>query len=154
MGAKKKQTHVGLCGWLLVLASLAAGCTAFAPPLEVAGTWGGELTWAAGDPFAGFESPLGLRIEQSGTSLTGEIIINGPGSQTISLAIVAGTAASAAFSVDAAATVDIAGTPVFLTITVDGTRTADTLSGTGSQSIDGVIHPFEWSARLSAPETP
>jgi len=119
--------------------------------VNVAGTWSGSLTWTSG-PATGFTSPLTLTLEQEekGTQITGEIGLMGPGSKPFSIPITEGTAGNGTFIIHAEGEMDVITPHAYVQIDLEGRRDADVLSGTGTQTNDGVPYTFDWSATLQA----
>lgn len=126
-----------------VLGSVVA-CALF-PTIDVTGTWTGLLTWAEGDPLAGFTSPITLVLVQEEKTITGEIQLVG-GSTSFTLTINSGKAQGQSFTISASGQYEGVSPPAAVTISLQGTGDEEQLSGTGTQTIDGVPHNFTWQA--------
>jgi len=141
------RTRWMLCGPIVLLL---CGCTLLAP-VDVAGTWVGELVWGPDDPMAGFSSSLSLTLQQSNVEISGTIGLAGPGATIILVPITTGRARISGMEINCTETVQVAGSPQFIELSLDGDRSGDELRGTGQQTVAGETHQFEWSVRLSAP---
>jgi len=128
-----------------------AGCFGLSL-VNVAGVWGGFITWTSG-PATGFTSPVTLTLDQEEkkTQITGEIGLMGPGSQPFSIPITDGTAGNGWFTVHAVGVMKVITPNVNVQIDMEGKRDGSELSGTGTQTNDGVAHTFDWRATLAAP---
>jgi len=129
---------------LLGVLGFAVACALF-PTIEVTGTWTGRLTWAEGDPLAGFTSPITLVLMQEEKTITGEIQLAG-GSTFFTLTINSGKAQGQSFTISASGQYEGVSPPAVVTISLQGTGDEEQLSGTGTQTIDGVPHNFAWQA--------
>jgi len=117
-------------------------CALF-PTIDVTGTWTGLLTWAEGDPLAGFTSPITLVLVQEEKTITGEIQLAG-GSTSFTLTIDSGKAQGQSFTISASGQYEGVSPPAAVTLSLQGTGDEEQLSGTGTQTIDGVPHNFTW----------
>jgi len=124
-----------------ILSSVVA-CALF-PTIDVTGTWMGLLTWAEGDPLAGFTSPITLVLVQEEKTISGEIQLAG-GSTSFTLTITSGQAQGQSFTISASGQYEGVSPPASVTISLQGTGDEEQLSGTGTQTIDGVPHNFTW----------
>ena len=125
-----------------------SGCFGFAP-VNVAGTWSGLLTWTSG-PANEFTKPITLILDQQEkeTQITGDIGLMGPGSKPFSIPITGGTAGIGSFTIQAAGVMDVITPNVNVQIDLEGKRDGNVLSGTGTQTNDGVPYTFDWNATL------
>ncbi|UCF09563.1 MAG: hypothetical protein JSW65_05740 [Candidatus Bipolaricaulota bacterium] len=130
---------------------LLGGCAVLAPPIEVAGTWIGDLAWVAGDPLAGFEEPLSLILEQTGSEVTGSVILQGPSATSLTVPVETGNAGRRSMDLRAAGPVTVGSQVVSITVTLVGELEEGLLTGTGTRIVNGDAHDFEWSARRTAP---
>jgi len=121
---------------------LVVACALF-PTIDVTGTWTGLLTWAEGDPLAGFTSPITLVLVQEEKTIAGEIQLAG-GSTSFTLTINSGKAQGQSFTISASGQYEGVSPPAAVTISLQGTGDEDQLSGTATQTIDGVPHNFTW----------
>ncbi len=119
--------------------------------VNVAGTWSGFITWTSGSA-TGFTSPMTLTLvqEEKDTQITGEIGLMGPGSKLFSIPITEGTAGNGTFTIHAFGVMDVITPHANVQIDLTGKRDGDVLSGTGTQTNDGVPYTFDWSATLQA----
>ena len=144
-----KRTHSIIVSIAVLIGILGiSGCFALSP-IDAAGTWSGFITWTSG-PATGFTSPLTLTLAQEKTEITGEIGLMGPGSKPFSIPITAGTAGSNQLTIHAAGSMDVITPSVNVQIDLEGKRDGNVLSGTGTQTNDGVPYTFDWSATLQA----
>jgi len=117
-------------------------CALF-PTIDVTGTWTGLLTWAEGDPLAGFTSPITLVLVQEEKTITGEVQL-ASGSTFFTLTIDSGKAQGQSFTISASGQYEGVVPPAAVTLSLQGTGDEEQLSGTGTQTIDGVPHNFAW----------
>jgi len=129
-----------------ILSSVVA-CALF-PTIDVTGTWTGLLTWAEGDPLAGFTSPITLVLVQEKKTITGEVQL-ASGLTYFSLTITSGKAQGQSFTISASGLYEGVVPPAAVTISLQGTGDEEQLSGTGTQTIDGVPHNFSWEVSLT-----
>jgi len=125
----------------------AVACALF-PTIDVTGTWTGLLTWAEGDPLAGFTSPITLILVQEGKTITGEVQL-ASGSTYFTLTITSGKAQGQSFTISASGQYEGVVPPAAVTLSLQGTGNEEQLSGTGTQTIDGVPHNFTWQVSLT-----
>jgi len=131
---------IGVLGFLVA-------CALF-PTIDVTGTWTGLLTWAEGDPLAGFTSPITLVLVQEDKTITGEIQLAG-GSTFFTLTIDSGRAQGQSFTISASGQYEGVSPPAAVTVSLQGTGDEEQLSGTGTQTIDRVPHNFTWEVSLT-----
>jgi len=143
--SKTKASAVVLL--LLGVLGFLVACTLF-PTIDVSGTWTGLLTWAEGDPLAGFTSPITLVLVQEEKTITGEVQLAG-GSTYFTLTITSGKAQGQSFTISASGQYEGVSPPAAVTISLQGTGDEEQLSGTGTQTIDGVPHNFTWQVSLA-----
>ena len=144
---KQAQKIIAVIGLLIGIVGM-GGCFGLSP-IDVAGTWSGFITWTSG-PATGFKSPIALTFEQEKTEVTGQIGLMGPGSKPFSIPITDGTAVSDSFTVHAAGEMDVVTPHANVKIDLTGERKGKVLSGTGTQTNNGVPYTFDWSATLQA----
>jgi hypothetical protein len=146
---KRWRSFIVIAAMLLGILGLSS-CFGFAP-VDVVGTWSGLITWTSG-PATEFTSPITLTLDQEEeeTEITGQIGLMGPGSKAFSIAIIDGTAGNGSFTIEAAGVMDVITPPVNVEIDLEGKRDGITLSGTGTQTNDGVPYTFDWNATLQA----
>lgn len=119
--------------------------------VDLTGGWSGQLLWTDG-PSAGFVSPFFLDLILADRELSGSVRLTGPASQSFDLPIVEGRARN--FSLDLAAngTNPLITPPVTVSFAIDGDYTETSMSGTGSQIVNGSTYAFTWEAvRISGP---
>ena len=148
------KTKVSAVAVLLfgILSSVVA-CALF-PTIDVTGTWTGLLTWAEGDPLAGFTSPITLVLVQEEKTITGEVQLAAGGAGFFTLTITSGSAQGQSFTISASGQYEGVSPPASVTISLQGTGNEEQLSGTGTQTIDGVSHNFTWEVRTTQTAAP
>jgi hypothetical protein len=144
------RTRWIICG----IAVIALGGCTLLSPVDITGSWAGELIWGPDDPMAGFSSSLGLVIEQSGVDISGVVTLEGPGATSIVIPITTGRARLSGFEIRCSETVEVAGTPYLIDLSLDGERDGNRLSGTGEQTVEGETSTFEWAALYAGPAAP
>jgi hypothetical protein len=141
-----RMNHVlkaALVGVLGLAVFLLAGCT---KPIDVSGTWTGLLTWGEGDPLEGLTTPIRLTLVQEKAALSGEVGLEA-GRNPFSLTITRGEVSGNSVKIDAAGTLDAYPPPVAVAIHLEGTADGTQISGSGSETIGGVVHRFDWQVR-------
>ena len=134
---------------LVVIAAVALSGCELGIPIDVSGTWAGLITWAEGDRYAGLTTPISLFLVQERETVTGEVELMGPGSTPFTLLINSGHVRGNSISIAAAGTLTAISPPANVTITLSGDYDEPQLSGTGTQTIDGVPHDFYWQVQLT-----
>ncbi len=106
------------------------------------------MSWTTG-PATGFETPITLMLEQEekSTQITGSVGLT-VGTETFSIPITEGIAGNGSFMVQATGMVDVATQQIEVQIELEGKRNGDILSGTGTQTNDGVPYTFDWTASM------
>ena len=132
---------------ILMLACLLLWGCFLAPPVNITGTWTGEMTWTSG-PAAGFVYPIVLTLVHEDRTVTGTVTLPSPGGLSFDLPIVQGSARSVNLSIVATGTNPWV-TPVpTVEFRIDGQYEQSVMSGDGTQSIDNSVYSFEWQAVL------
>lgn len=135
---------------LFLVVFLLSGCSAIAP-VDLTGGWSAQLLWTSG-PANGFVSPFTMELVLANRNLTGSLRLPGPGAQTFELPIGTGHAKGSTMTLTASGTNPLVEPPPTVSITLDGDYSADAMSGTGTQTIDGNTYTFTWEAvRVSGP---
>ena len=145
-----KRVRGIIIGMVFTVVFAIPGCIGV-DPIDVSGGWTGFMTWAEGDPNAGFTTPITLELIQEGQTVSGEIGLMGPGSNPFALSITSGNVRGHSVSIEAAGTLDLIPQPANITISLTGDSDGERMSGSGTQTIDGVPHPFTWEVMLTSP---
>jgi len=145
-----KRVRGIVIGMIFIVVFAIAGCIGV-DPIDVSGGWTGFMTWAEGDPNAGFTTPITLALVQEGQTVSGAVGLMGPGSNPFSLSITSGSVRGHSVSIEAAGTLDLIPQPVNITISLTGDSDGERMSGSGTQTIDEVPHPFTWEVMLTSP---
>ena len=64
-----KRVRGIIIGMVFIAVFAIAGCIGV-DPIDVSGGWTGFMTWAEGDPNAGFTAPIALALVQEGQTVT------------------------------------------------------------------------------------
>ena len=145
-----KRVRGIVVGMVFIVVFAIAGCIGV-DPIDVSGGWTGFMTWAEGDPNAGFTTPIRLELAQEGQTVGGEVGLMGPGSNPFALSITSGSVRGHSVSIEAVGTLDLIPQPASITISLTGDSDGEMVSGSGTQMINGVPHPFTWEAMLTSP---
>jgi len=140
---------------ILMFAALwLSGCM-FSVPIDISGLWTGTITWTTG-PATGLGSPLSLDILLDSRDVSGTITLKSHGTLMFDLPITQGSAKNSTLLIKAAGVNPHVPSSPTVSITLDGNYHPTTMSGTGSQTIDGTVYTFTWEATFVAPppETP
>ena len=132
---------------ILMLACLLLWGCFLTTPVNITGTWTGEMTWTSG-PATGFVYPIVLTLVHEDRTVTGTVTLPSPGGLSFDLPIVQGSARSVNLSIVATGTNPWV-TPVpTVEFRIDGQYEQSVMSGDGTQSIDNSVYSFEWQAVL------
>jgi len=145
-----KRVRGIIIGMVFTVVCAIAGCIGV-DPIDVSGDWTGLMTWAEGDPNAGFTTPITLELTQEGQTVSGAVGLMGPGSNPFSLSITSGNVRGHSVSIEAAGTLDLITPPANIIISLTGDSDGESMSGSGTQTIDGVPHTFTWEVMLTSP---
>ncbi len=145
---KRDRKLITLSSVLISILSLSA-CFGLSL-INVAGTWSGFMNWTSG-PASGFATPITLILEQEAksTEITGSVGLTA-GTESFSIPITEGIAGNGSFTVHATGTIHVANRQVEVQIDLEGERNGDVLSGTGTQTNDGVPYTLDWTATLQS----
>lgn len=143
---KSILARLALSSFVLLLLT---GCVAIVP-IDLTGTWRGELVWTSGP--VGITSSFTLDLVHDSRDVTGTVTLIGPGSQPFELPIVSGRTQARILRLEASGTMDIISPPVDVQFHLEGDFDAEEISGTGTQTNDGRAYTFDWTAdRISGP---
>jgi hypothetical protein len=137
----------------VLVAMLLTGCSSLVP-IDLTGGWTGELLWADG-PAAGFRQDFTLDLLHEDRTLSGTITLPSHAMQTFDLPITFGRTKGQTLEIEATGTNDLLTPPVPVFFTLEGDFDSTTMSGTGTQTVQGSTYHFTWTATLAyAPATP
>ena len=122
------------------------GCF-FSTPINITGTWLGTMEWTSG-PAADFIYPLTMILMHEDRELTGTVTLPSPGSLTFEIPIVQGRARSSNLSLVARGTNPWIAPEPTIEFEIEGQFDQTTMSGEGTQSINGTTYTFDWQAVL------
>lgn len=145
--------------FLLRLASLgcvvlvaAVSCTP-AASVNVTGGWSGTITWTSG-PMASLTSAFSVDFFDDEGDLTGSATFPAGSMLTFEIPLTRGDVHADTIVFEAAGQNDITTPPTPVRFTFDGEVTATTMSGVGTQFVNGTSYTFTWQAVLVAPPAP
>ena len=122
------------------------GCF-FSTPVNITGTWMGSMEWTSG-PAAGLVYPLILDLMHENRELAGTVTLPSHSSLTFEIPIVQGSARSVNLSLVARGTNPWITPEPAIEFEIEGQFDQTTMSGEGTQSIDGTTYTFDWQAAL------
>ena len=128
------------------------GCM-FSTPIDISGLWTGTMTWTSG-PMTGLNQPISFNLTLVDRNVTGTVTLVSHGMSTFDLPITYGRARSVNLNLEAAGQNTMVPSNPEIFFVLEATYTTNSMSGTGSQSIDGTTYDFELEATLTAPATP
>lgn len=151
-----KKTRLDL---LLRLASV--GCVVLAAVVScapaarvnVSGGWSGTITWTSG-PMASLKSSFSMDLFDDEGDVTGSAVFPAGAMQTFQIPVTRGEVHADTIVFEAAGQNDITTPPTPVRFTFDGEVTATTMSGVGTQFVNGASYTFTWQAVLVAPPAP
>jgi len=132
---------------ILMLACLLLWGCFLAPPVNITGTWTGEMTWTSG-PGAGFVQLISLTLIHEDREVTGTVTLPSHGGLSFNLPIVQGSARTGNLSIVATGTNPQVTPEPTVEFRIDGQYEQTVMSGNGTQSIDTSVYSFEWQAVL------
>ena len=149
MNIRRKRAAVRV---VLFVSIWLAGCM-FSVPIDVTGQWIGTLRYTTG-PASGFVYPLVMAFAHTGTDLTGTITLLSHSTLTFELQLTSGRAKTPNIRLEASGTNPHIEPPPTVSVTMEGTYDAQSMSGVGTQTIVGVTYEFAWEASFVAPVDP
>jgi hypothetical protein len=135
---------------VVMLICFLGGCTATAP-INLSGTWVGQITWISG-PASGLSSLLQLDLSHEGSSLHGTITLSSSGQQTFDITIDNGRSTGYTLNLHASGTNDLVNPPATVLLDLAGGFDSQNMAGTGTQTVNGAEYDIEWSATLVSPD--
>jgi len=138
---------------IVLIASIWLGGCMFSIPIDISGQWVGMLEYTSG-PAAGFLFPFTLDVIFAHNDLTGTITLPSHGTFTFELPLNSGRAKNPNIRFEAFGTNPNLDPPPTVSITMEGTYDADSMSGEGSQTVDGATYEFVWEASFVPPPDP
>lgn len=131
---------------LMLLCLFLWGCFLITP-VNITGTWTGEMTWTSG-PATGFVYPIVLTLVHEGREVTGTVTLPSPGGSSFILPIVQGSTRNAnLFLVAREVNDQVPGNPM-VEFRIDGNYEQAVMSGNGTQAIDSSVYSFDWQVVL------
>ncbi|MFC2079600.1 hypothetical protein ACFLSZ_06440 [Candidatus Bipolaricaulota bacterium] len=137
---------------LIVLSLFLWGCF-FVAPVNVTGIWVGTMTWTSG-PASGISYSLTLDLVHEGDDISGTVRLPSHGAFTFELPIVQGRSRGAKLSIVAEGNNPWIAPEPFIRFDIEGRFEQTTMSGEGTQSIDGTTYTFDWEAILTTEPVP
>lgn len=128
------------------------GCF-FSTPINITGTWVGEMTWTSG-PASGFVYTFSMDLLHESKEVTGTVTLPSHAGLTFDIPIVQGGARSVNLSIIARGTNPLIPSQPTVQFSIDGSFDQTTMSGEGTQSIDGTTYAFDWEAILVTEPVP
>ena len=129
-----------------------AGCM-FSIPIDVTGQWIGTLQYTTG-PASGFVYPLVMAFVHTGHDLTGKITLLSHSTLTFDLQLTSARAKTPNIRLEASGTNPHIEPPPTISVIMEGTYDAQSMSGEGTQTIDGATYKFTWEASFVEPADP
>jgi len=137
---------------LIFLCLFLWGCF-FSPPINITGTWIGSMEWTSG-PAAGLVYPIVLDLMHEDREVTGTVTLPSHAALTFEIPIVQGSARNVNLSLVARGTNPWVPSEPTVEFTIEGRFDQTTVSGEGTQSIDGTTYTFDWEAVLVTEPVP
>lgn len=137
---------------LIVSCAFLWGCF-FSASVNLTGTWVGTMQWSSG-PASGVSYPIVLDLVHENRELSGAVTLRSHGDSTFDLPVVQGSAHNMSLSLVARGNNPwVPGTPT-VEFRIDGTFDQTGMSGDGTQSVDGNVYTFTWTAVLTTEPQP
>lgn len=137
---------------LIILCLFLWGCF-FSTPINITGTWIGTMEWTSG-PAAGLASSLILDLMHVDREVTGTVTLPSHAALTFEISIVQGSTRNMNLSLVARGTNPWVPSEPTIEFIVEGRFDQTTVSGEGTQSIDGTTYAFDWEAVLVTEPVP
>ncbi|MBU0595364.1 hypothetical protein KJ567_01605 [Candidatus Bipolaricaulota bacterium] len=122
-------------------------------PIDITGQWVGTLEYTSG-PATGFIYPLTLNLIYNSRDVTGTITLVSHGPFTFDLPINSGRAKNPDIRLDAFGTNPHVVPSPTVSIALEGRYDAESMSGEGTQTVDGATYEFNWTASFVPPPAP
>jgi hypothetical protein len=132
-----------------VLLAGAASCTPIAS-VNVSGGWSGLIVWTSG-PMAPLQSSFSLDLFDDDGDVAGSVTLPGGGMNTFEIPVTRGEVHADTVVVEAQGTNDLTTPPTPVRFTFDGQASPTSMSGVGTQYVNGTSYTFTWQATLVAP---
>jgi len=145
--------HKVLVARVLVFLSLFLWGCFFSAPVNITGTWIGTMEWTSG-PATSFVYPIVLNLVHEGRELTGTVTLPSHAALTFELPIIQGRAQSVTMSLATRGPNPWITPEPSVEFEIAGRFEQTTMSGEGTQSIDGTIYEFNWQAVLVTEPVP
>lgn len=145
--------HKALVARVLVFLSLFLWGCFFSAPVNITGTWNGTVEWTSG-PATGFVYHIVLNLVHEGRELTGTVTLPSHAALTFELPITQGRARSVTMSLVARGPNPWITPEPTIEFEIEGRFEQTTMSGEGTQSIDGTTYTFDWQAMLVTEPVP
>ncbi len=146
---KRLDLFVRLAAWTSVLLLAAASC-APAVVVDLSGGWSGTITWTSG-PMTSLESPFSLDLVDDGEALSGSAEFPSGYLRTFTLLITRAEVHADTIVLEASGQNDAVSPAVPVRFAFDGAVSATTMSGVGTQFVNGTSYTFAWEATLTEP---
>ncbi len=150
--ARKKRT-IDLLLRLVAMTSVVlagvASCTPVAS-INVSGGWSGTISWTTG-PMASLQSNFSLDLFDDEGDIAGSVTLPAGGSNTFEIPVTQGEVYADTIVLDAAGANPLTTPPTPVRFTFDGQVGGTSMSGVGTQFVNGSAYTFTWRATLVAP---
>jgi len=128
------------------------GCM-FSAPIDVSGVWTGTMAWTSG-PLNGLNQPVTLDLMHVNRTVTGTVTLVSHAMNTFDLPITYGRARSVYLDLEASGQNTMVPSNPDVFFVLDARYTETTMTGTGTQAIDGETYEFDFEATLTTPAPP
>lgn len=148
-----RKWQKALVARLLMLSSLFLWGCFFSAPIDITGTWVGTMEWTSG-PASSFVYGFSMNLLLDNKEVTGTVTLPSHAGLTFDVPIVQGRARSVNLSLIARGpNPHLQDTPT-VEFEIEGRYGPTSMSGEGTQTIDGVTYTFDWEAELIAEAVP
>lgn len=153
MAIARKKRIIDLVLRLMAMTAVvlagAASCTPVAS-INVSGGWAGTISWTTG-PMATLQSVFRLDLFDDAGDIAGSVTLPAGGSNTFEIPITRGEVYADTIVLEAAGANPLTTPPTPVRFTFDGQAGATSMSGVGTQFVNGNAYTFTWRATLVAP---
>jgi len=128
------------------------GCM-FSAPIDISGIWTGTMTWTSG-PATGLSQPVTLDLTLVNRTVSGSVRLVSHAMSTFDIPITYGRAKSVNLDLEASGQNTMVPSNPTVFFVLEARYTSDTMTGTGTQTIDGNAYDFDFEATLTTPAPP
>jgi len=131
---------------ILLLPLAVGGCL---KKMDVTGSWAGFVVWDEGDPLEGETTTVRLDLSQDRQTVTGNVIMDAE-FMYLDFDVVSGHGSNNYITLETAGVVPGTYSTHAIFLSLEGVLDQSRIVGTGSMTVDGLVHLLTWQAQRSS----